>query len=746
MVKRNKKNKKNNTIQKLKSEFTLNVSMPLSNSEKKMPKSKASKIPRKERKSSDQKRISSIKKNKFKRIMKNLYILKPLKELYFDPKMPIKKMKINELMEFADKNDLNPEVNYIILSHLKKNNFNDYKRYIKKYKYTLNFKEAIILECFDTKEIDKMIKEYNNIIKFNKFSADSIVSSKNIKSFSKIKLFNLLMYLLNSNILSNPYDVLEKKIRSYSVELDLVYKTPSRYGNNELKYYLLLLILIDKLLPQKGEGSTSDTSYDLTSSLKKGIYFDFKTTENIEYKSTDITEILERKNLILDYVKNIKIEHKAHKEKIINKKIIENNLMANLTTIVSIIQGYKANIIELFQSKDDKDIIPRIKFIIFSIDFLKNNDNQSRLIFEFSNCLKLDASSYEEYKKKKYNNNTVNIIKNNKYKGFSFSNFDNFFPYCFENPFNYKAKYFDFPLFLDKSMIRNDEELFNEFKNFLKYIYTSKIIKDIFYLSTEFNEFLFPFDDNDILDELLDFTNFWPLPNNELRGFTEKEFPEIFIGTNLVNNINLNDNFSKIITQISQILNTCIHEHLKHYLKALIFYNSFRLGKEKRINSDGNELDEERNLVNRILKKNNNEYDCISLDGGEKAEVFLYGNTLDKIYLPQSLELFKLKNWNKSIPEHIENFNNCINNKPKSETIETDKIIKDDNLCQFYKLLVQKFNKFFNENSNNITYSNTTFSAKNTNNIIIDYKKDCITYDNTAVCFYDKRNKKDSSY
>lgn len=151
-------------------------------------------------------------------------------------------------------------------------------------------------------------------------------------------------------------------------------------------------------------------------------------------------------------------------------------------------------------------------------------------------------------------------------------------------------------------MIRNDEELFNEFKNFLNHIYSSKIIKDIFYLSTEFNEFLFPFDDNDILDELLDFTNFWPLPNNELRGFTEKEFSEIFIGTNLVNKIE-DANFSKIITQISQILNTCIHEHINHYIKALIFYNSFRLGVEKRINNDGNELDEERNLVNRILKK-----------------------------------------------------------------------------------------------------------------------------------------------
>ena len=272
-----------------------------------------------------------------------------------------------------------------------------------------------------------MIKEYNNIIKANKFIADSIVSYKNIRSFSKIKLFNLLMYLLTSNIFSNPYDVLEKKIRSYSVDLDLVYKTPSRYGNNELKYYLLLLILIDKLLPQKGEGSTSDTSYDLTSSLKKGIYFDFKTTENIEYKSTDITEILERKNLILDYVKNIKIEHKAHKQKIINKKIIEKQLLFKLKIIVSIIQGYKTNIIELFQSNDDEDIIPRIKFIIFSMDFLKDYDNQSRLILEFSNCLKVNSSSFEEYKKKNYDNDTINIIKSNKYKGFYFSNLDNFF-------------------------------------------------------------------------------------------------------------------------------------------------------------------------------------------------------------------------------------------------------------------------------------------------------------------------------
>ena len=103
MGKKNKKNKKNNTFQKLKSEFTLNISNSLSNSEKKISKSRASKILEKERKSIGQKRISSIKKNKYNRIMKKLYILKPLKELYLEPKMPIKNMTINDLMEFLIK-------------------------------------------------------------------------------------------------------------------------------------------------------------------------------------------------------------------------------------------------------------------------------------------------------------------------------------------------------------------------------------------------------------------------------------------------------------------------------------------------------------------------------------------------------------------------------------------------------------------------------------------------------------------
>ena len=45
------------------------------------------------------------------------------------------------------------------------------------------------------------------------------------------------------------------------------------------------------------------------------------------------------------------------------------------------------------------------------------------------------------------------------------------------------------------------------------------------------------------------------------------------------------------------------------------------------------------------------------MDGGEKAEVFMYGNLLKKIYFEQALELFKNNNWDKTIPEHILTFN-----------------------------------------------------------------------------------------
>ena len=294
--------------------------------------------------------------------------------------------------------------------------------------------------------------------------------------------------------------------------------------------------------------------------------------------------------------------------------------------------------------------------------------------------------------------------------------------------------------------MQSDNDLFKEFINFLKYIYTSKLIKDIYYLSLDFKDFLFPFDDEEILDELFETTIFLPFPNDPLLGFTQKERPSVLIPVNLKQSNPSLSNFSEIICQLSQIINTCLHEHLKHYIKTLIFYNSFPLGLNGRIGSNLSEINEERDLINRILIKNNNN-SSILLDGGEKDEVLLYGNVLKNIYFGQALELFKYDNWQKSIPEHIQNFINCKNNKKKNEDICLEEIIADNELCLFYKLLVKKFIEHFRESKRNIVnYNYQTFSAKmqeGVNNEAV--KEGFIRYDYSCNVNFERGKIRDAS-
>jgi hypothetical protein len=287
--------------------------------------------------------------------------------------------------------------------------------------------------------------------------------------------------------------------------------------------------------------------------------------------------------------------------------------------------------------KDDVAILERISFIIKCILFFEKED---LVLKAYSNCLKINNN----------NNTTTNKKNPNKY---AIENIDILFDSNSKNPFINNSEYFLFPVLLKKNKIQSDEELFISFKNFLKYIYKSKIIKDIFYLTSEFEEFLYPFEDEEILDELFEMTTFLPFPNYILMGYTQKEFPEILISTNLTNP---DSDFSKKVCDYSQILNACIQEQLNNYMKVLIFYNYFQYGKSKNLNYNFIELNEERKIIKSILYKNKNQYNFLSLDDGEKTEIFLYGNILGKIHFSQALELFKLSNWNKTTPQHIEEF------------------------------------------------------------------------------------------
>ena len=556
--------------------------------------------------------------------------LKPLKSLFIKPNKDINKMTLDELKQFAHKNDLIPEVNFKLLLYLKKNENNIYRKYIEKYKYTLNFQDALTLECFENSHIIKMIKEYNSNIKIHGLKGKIISSVKDIVYFSKIQIFNLLIELQSFD--STDYAEIKAKTAPYTVKQTLIYKIPIKYGNIELKYYFYLLTLMNILFSNDNNVHPSNEE-DFTSSLSKGIYFNFIQNETHKKEEIDLKEFYERKKILDEYIKDIKLEYKTSKKKFENKINDESStILEDLLSKITVIQNFKDVIFELIQLSDDIEIIKRIRIIVYSVHFFKMKaDKLDKLV----NCFKIDNSSEKQRKAKEKVlkvKKIRDIVEQNNDKHFTFSNIDLLFPGSYFNPFIYKAKYFSFPDFLKQNIIQNDEELYNLFKSLLEYIYKSRIIRDIYYLCPDFNEFCFPFDDKDILEEMFDITEFVPFPNASLWGLTQKEVPEMLIPSVLTKDNPLYGNFSDMVCDLSQILNSSIHEHIRHYIKALIFYNSFQFGITKRISSNLYELDEERRLINSILKKNKNEYDNIPLDGGHKAEVLLYGNILSRIY------------------------------------------------------------------------------------------------------------------
>ena len=101
------------------------------------------------------------------------------------------------------------------------------------------------------------------------------------------------------------------------------------------------------------------------------------------------------------------------------------------------------------------------------------------------------------------------VIKNIKLENIFFKNIKN--PFA-EN--NYL--YFSFPLFLHKSFLEYDKEIYDDFLDFLKYIYQSTLISDIYYLCPEFSDFEYPLKNKDILDEMFKNTLFIPCESKKL--------------------------------------------------------------------------------------------------------------------------------------------------------------------------------------------------------------------------------------
>ena len=572
------------------------------------------------------------------------------------------------------------------------------------------------------------------IEEYNKNNKENI---KEIKILSKYKLFNFLYYIINLkrktkhfevSDYQNSLDEIKEKIMLYSSHVDLIFKIPNNYGNFELQYYTYLELFIDyfskKLDPKNDDNN--DSSFDLDNDAIKQIYFDWddkcvgkKETINIkefEDKKEELIKFIEESVAKLENESGNIIQMETEKGKEEDNKIDKNINLIYENDPINIylyffsyhqakLKKYEEEINYLFKNEnDDNKILKCVEFIYYYLLFTK--EKNFNIYDSYPYCLNYTPSTKNELHSYNFKDCTwkINLNDINK-EDLVFYNLDADFRKEKDNPFANKAKYYKYPYLLKKNIFQENQEISEHFKNLLRDIYSSKLLEEIYYLTPEFKDFKYPLSDKKILEEMIENTTFLPFGNEKLHGYTQKQFfPEF-----------KKDEISKIIINISLKLNTMIHEQFKHYIKALLHYNSFRFRKHFRLDSDLSGYQEEKYYIDNIQKiysKNKNKTIIKPIvDGGSRAEIYLYGSILDRLYLEEAINMFDLSTWKLSVKDHLEIFNK--NNIPKimNKTYNLNEIKGNSTMNNFLKDLFIQYTIFYKLKSINLYYHETLLGS-----------------------------------
>ena len=300
-----------------------------------------------------------------------------------------------------------------------------------------------------------------------------------------------------------------------------------------------------------------------------------------------------------------------------------------------------------------------------------------------------------------------------------------------DNPFCNRTKYYKYPKNLEKNIFKENPDIEKFFRNFLKEIYQSPLLEEIFYLTPEFNDFKYPLKDDEILNEMIDNTIFMPFCDETLHGYTQKLFGKVYISNNLFKKQYTKNDISEIIIKISFTLNTMIHEQLKHYLKGLVFYNSFRYKINKRLNSDLSGYIQESFFINNIRKiyfPNKEIAFNPLIDGGYRAEIYLYGCVLHELSFTEAIKMYKKIPWNLSVLEHLKQFNENNIKINKMEFVKIEDIKKNKDLNDFIKEVFIQFSKFYKVNEIKINYNKMGSEKSKSDLINLDDKQFLIDY------------------
>ena len=496
----------------------------------------------------------------------------------------INKLSLEELKSIASNFDLDPLINFRLLSLLKKNKNSEYKKYITKYKYTLNYEDAKKLNCFNDDE-NKIKEEHEKNFK---------EKINNIKSLAKLKLFNFLFFLMKfqySDLVIKEQQKTTKEIKDalkfYDSEVDLVFKVPNNFGNYELQYYTYLSLFIlhfqECITPKNDNEINSNDVNENFESLENGIYFDWDKNSNGGVEEVDMSIFEEKKNNLKDFInkyleKNVtvsdnnnhmEVEKNDYKSEI-NKTSIHEEKRKNgedLTERVTLskflrqhvpkLKIYKTELYYLFKQDDDEKIIKQIEFIFCSLIFRDGDSDLNHICYDiYPNCLYNNPKKKNEDLYITFTNYSNEDIRNTINKDeLVFANVDDDFPQVIDNPFANRAKYYKYPKNLEKNIFKENERTKKFFRNFLKEVYQSPLLEEIFYLTPEFNDFKYPLKDEEILNEMIDNTLIIPFGNENLHGYTQKLFAKVYISNNLINNRYNKNDITDIIIKIGFTLN-----------------------------------------------------------------------------------------------------------------------------------------------------------------------------------------------
>ena len=591
-----------------------------------------------------------------------------------------------DLIKYCESIGINAESNYELLTKLVIIDFNLFLKYYSKYQFTLEIRQR--------KEIQKLIKD---------FELSSMIKNNFIKSDLKsIRELFLKVCDLIINIKLNEKDCLKRlknEIISIGVfiEDDLDFLFPVNFGNIELKFNKLIIDVLFFIFG-KNMGKINSLENNKKDLIKTKISL-FKKMKLFFQKSGLYDD--ETLFKISDYLINCYYIYFEVDDSLKNfdnlEKIITCCLPFELDTAVNFIEKYKYF---------SYDVEFKIENITLNKYYTSNLTKDSKIKLSFDKKI-------IEVKAEDVNWN----LKHNMF--FQLLKSDNF-TFCFR-----------FPKLSEINYIYINNDIRNNYKALFRKILKSKIMEQCMNIDSDTNNFNYPFNDDNIIQELEDHTLFVPFPAKKFYGYSDKKSFTIFLNCY----INTSD-LKSIFIDFDNLLKSEFHE-IKNIYRLYMHINdskiSLRTPEIKRKTLLTNEflknnlplLNENKNNLEEIYKErliSKNEND--SLDYGDILEFAMNGDKQEVFFIKGSLFRLTEKNWEKEPKEFFDlYFKACKEKKFKLNPSTDDLFIKS--VMKFFKLKrnVEIINDAYTEKRPDYKACDLSLEGENENSYVIIPKK-----------------------